>query len=101
MLGILRAGGLPDQVAAYAADLVPQLVTIDVYEGSLWRSAWSASRTTSRRSHAYLGALPRRASRTSPSCSARCSPGRGPDARFEFGLGLLVRGLASHARPGA
>jgi AcrR family transcriptional regulator len=31
MLGILRAGGLPDQVVAYAADLLPLYATVTAY----------------------------------------------------------------------
>jgi AcrR family transcriptional regulator len=102
MLGILRAGGLPDQVAAYAADLVPQLVTIDVYEGSLWAQRIERQPDYFETFRAYVEALPpARFPNIAVLLGAMVAEDEDHDARFEFGLDLLVRGLASHARPGA
>ena len=38
MIGVLREGGLPDQVVAYACDLLPMYVTAVAYEASLYAS---------------------------------------------------------------
>jgi AcrR family transcriptional regulator len=98
LLGILRAGGLPDQVVAYAADLMPQFITIDAYEGSLYAERMEREPDYFEEFRTYMRALP--ASRF-PNIAALVEPMMGDDEdaddRFEFGLDLIVRGLASFA----
>jgi AcrR family transcriptional regulator len=102
LLGILRAGGLPDQVVAYASDLLPQLVTVDVYEGSLWQQRIDREPDYFERFRAYLDALPAaRFPNIAVLTGALVAQDEAHDARFEFGLDVLVRGLASHAKPRA
>ena len=99
MLGILRAGGLPDQVDRLAADLLPQLVAVDDLRGSLFERADAArAGATSSGSAPTSRRCPPRASRTSRrSRGAMIAEDEEHDARFEFGLAVLVRGLAAVA----
>jgi AcrR family transcriptional regulator len=97
LLGILRAGELPDQVIAFAADLLSQYVNIDAYEGSLF-----AQREPEyfERVFDYFKALPADRFPHFASLAAAMVAGD-DDERFEFGIDVLVRGLASFsARPG-
>jgi AcrR family transcriptional regulator len=99
MLGILRAGGLPDRVMAFAADLLPQLVTVDVYEGSLWEQRIAREPDYFERFRAYVEALPAaRFPNIAVLSGALAAEDEEHDARFEFALDVFVRGLASHAR---
>jgi AcrR family transcriptional regulator len=98
MLGILRAGGLPDRVVAFAADLLPQYVTVDAYEGSLFAQRMEREPEYFERLFAYFRSIP--ADRF-PNFAALSDLMTGvdepQDARFEFGLDVIVRGLASFA----
>jgi AcrR family transcriptional regulator len=100
MLAILRAGGLPDDVAAYAVDLIPLYVCSVAFEESVqgsssWTQAdidefttnlgkWFAGLPNDRFPHivALAGAL----------------TAGGPDERFDFGVQVIVAGLASFAK---
>ena len=96
-LAVLRAGGLPDQVAAWASDLLSQYAVGSAYEQSIFRE-----RLTTEEGERYLrdlgdyfAALP--ADRF-PNLVALAGPlmhTPDPDARFEFGLDVIVRGLAA------
>jgi AcrR family transcriptional regulator len=99
LLALLRGAGMPDRIAAYAADL--------------GACTWAPPPTRKR------CPCPRRPARTSrPTSSWRCSAATtshsrptsspmstrpldelfrgGPDERFELGLDVLIRGLASY-----
>jgi hypothetical protein len=98
-LGILRAGGLPDQVAAYAVDLLPLYATASAYEQGLHAARGSPADVERYLQEVsdYFHALP--ADRF-PNIAALADPlmsNPTPDARFEFGLDVLVRGLAAQA----
>lgn len=101
LLAILRAGGLPERAAAWAVDRLILYVSADAVEASADRARRlgqepAAARGARRaRAGAWLAALPPdRFPNTVALVDALVAPG---DDRFEFGLGLLVRGLAGLA----
>lgn len=90
MLAIARAAGLPDQVAAFAGDLLGLYVGAFAYEESLGGDVdkqvdqfreWLLSLPPSRFPN-FVALAP-------------LMTAGGPDERFEWGLDVLVRGLAS------
>ena len=97
LLAVLRAGGVPSRQAAYAADLLAQYVTVDVYEGSLFEQRLERDPGYLARLGAHFGALPAERFPTTVSMVGELMGGGGPDARFEFGLTVLVTGLAAVA----
>ena len=98
-LSALRAGGLPDRTAALAGDLIHLYVDAFAYEECLGmpapdgrgigRLGRARCATTSPRSRPIVF-------RTSPSWRTR-SPAGSRDERFEFGLEILIGGLAAQA----
>ncbi len=98
MIGVMRAGRLPDQVAAWACDLLSLYAMAIAYEDSLWDRELTVEEI-----EGYLGSM-----RTYfaslpvdrfPGVVALAGPltsGDG-DERFEFGLEVLIRGLAAMA----
>jgi AcrR family transcriptional regulator len=97
MLAILRAGGLPDRVVAYAADLIPQFVTADAYEGSLFAQRMEREPEYFDELARYFASLPaERFPNVAALVDELMDPGE-QDERFEFGLEVIVRGLASMA----
>jgi AcrR family transcriptional regulator len=96
LLGILRAGGLPDRVIALASDLLSQYVNIDAYEGSLFEQRVQREPEYFNAIFDYFRALP--ADRFPHFASLTESMvAEDDDARFEFGIDVLVRGLASYS----
>lgn len=99
MVGVLRSGGLPDHVAALAADLLPLYVTAVAYEESLYANQGVTTEEMTAyvdQMRDYFAALP---ADQFPNLKALAGPltaGSG-DERFEFGLEVLVRGLAAMA----
>lgn len=99
MLAILKAGGLSDQVCAYGVDALALFVTATAVEESLRGQGFGRAASPS----------------TSRSCASASTSALAPegfphitgmvdalmrdegDERFEFGLDLLVSGLARHA----
>jgi AcrR family transcriptional regulator len=99
VLALLRASGLPRQAVAYAADLLPQYITASVYEESLFAQRLEREPDYFDRIGAYFRAAPpERFPALADLVDEVMSPGEGPDARFEFGLDVLVRGLEAIAR---
>lgn len=98
LIAVMKSGGLPDQVAAYACDLLPLYATATAYEESLYASAQITPTDLAgyiAEMRAYFAALP---TDRFPHIAALAGPltaGSGGDERFEFGLDVLVRGLAS------
>lgn len=99
IVAVLRAGGLPDHVVAYASDLLPLYVTAIAYEESLYsqqdiRPEQFTQYVADMRS--YFEALP--ADRF-PNMKALAEPltSGSPEERFDFGLEVIVRGLAAMA----
>ena len=98
MLAVLRGAGLSDQVAAYACDLLPLYVMSVAYEEGLYQSEG----TTPEDFHAYIdgmrayfGALPAGRFPNLVAMAAPLTSGGDQDERFEFGLDVLMRGLAA------
>jgi TetR/AcrR family tetracycline transcriptional repressor len=97
VLALLRAGGLPDQVVAWASDLLPQFAVTSAYEASLFldRMASDEGERYLRELGEYFAALP---PERFPNITALAGPlmhDPAPDARFEFGLDVIVRGLSA------
>jgi AcrR family transcriptional regulator len=94
MLGLLRAGGMEDQAAAYAGDLLGMYVTAIAYELTVQSRIGQSAEDEE-----YLAAIGRRFA----SLPAQKFPNfaalgplmmRGsPDERFELGMDVLINGL--------
>jgi AcrR family transcriptional regulator len=98
LIGVLRAGGLPDQVIAYACDLLPLYATATAYEESLFETLGLEHDQLMRYIgdiREYFAALPVDRFPNVASLAGPLTAGSGGDERFEFGLDVLVRGLAS------
>lgn len=99
-MAILRAGELPDQVAAWAGDVVSLYVVASVFEEDIRYSQHGATTQEEIAAWAeqmkeYVKTLP---VAMFPNLVALADPmfeTGGPDGRFEFGLDLMLRGLAS------
>jgi AcrR family transcriptional regulator len=105
MIAVMKAGGLPDQVIAYACDLLPLYAMAVAYEESLYQNEGLSPEEIGAYVESmgrYFASLP--ASRfpnvvaLASSLTAGDSEG---DERFEFGLEVLVRGLAAFGRHAA
>jgi AcrR family transcriptional regulator len=96
MIAVMRAGGLSDQVIAYACDLLPLYVMAVCYEESLYGSETSQEdiATYVAKMRDYFESLPRDRFPNMVSLAGPLTAGAG-DERFEFGLDVLVRGLAA------
>jgi AcrR family transcriptional regulator len=95
-LALLRASGLPDQVVAYAADLLPLYATAVAYEESLYEGRGFTEADMRRfvvELRAYFESLPSDRFPTVTALAAALTAGGEGDERFEFGLEVLVRGL--------
>ncbi len=100
MIGVLHAGGLPDQVIAYACDLLPLYATATAYEESLYAREYSRPEQVGEfigQLRAYFAALPRDRFPNVAALAGPLTAGSDGDERFEFGLDVIVRGLASYA----
>jgi len=97
MLAILRAAGLPDQVVAYAADLIPLYVCAVAFEEAVQgASNWSPADIEHFVSElrGWFGALPADRFPHIVALAGPLTTGAGDD-RFEFGVQVIVAGLAS------
>jgi AcrR family transcriptional regulator len=99
-LDIMRAGGVPDQVAAWFVDRIALYVDADAIDGVSWMSHIQDGQDV----EGYLGqiqdyfaSLPAQRFPNIASMADLLVQGDG-DERFEFGLDLIVRGLASYVR---
>jgi AcrR family transcriptional regulator len=105
MLGILLAGGVPAQIAAWSIDRLFLYVSADAFEGSLHvAKQWSSGQTPEEyyagfvgQLHSYFASLP---AEHFPNIAANVEEltSGGGDARFEFGLDMLIQGIAALAR---
>lgn len=95
MIEIMRSGGLPDRVVAYGCDLLPLYAVATAYEHALHteRLATEEGERYLAEVGEYLAALP--ADRF-PNIVALAGPADGE--HFEFGLDVLVAGLAAYGR---
>ncbi len=103
MLAIMLAGGVPPKVAGWALDRLSLYIGADAYEGSLLYNRRVASGLSVDdffaeyvgRVRDFYNSLPRD---KFPLISAHVSDlmGGDGDARFEFGLDMLIRSLATY-----
>jgi AcrR family transcriptional regulator len=97
-LGLLAAGGLPEQVIAYAADILPLYATAYAFEQGVF-----AERMTEEEGMEYVGKIrdyfaslpPARFPHITAMADALTREDPTPEARFEFGLEMLVTGIAA------
>jgi AcrR family transcriptional regulator len=97
---VLRAGGLPDQVIAYACDLLPLYVMAVAYEEALYQAEDATPEQITEFVAAmrrYFAALPPDRFPNLVALAGPLTAGSGGDERFEFGLEVLVGGLAAMA----
>lgn len=105
MLGTMLAGGLPPGVAGWALDRIFLYISADAYEGSLYRTRYGGTDADvagfwagfSEQLATYYEELP--ADRFPHlRANARALIGGDDDARFEFGLTMLIDGLTPYVR---
>jgi AcrR family transcriptional regulator len=98
VLTLLRGAGVPDQVAAWALDRLAMYIDADAIEGSMYTAklkqgfdleAYFAG------VHDYMRRLPPERFPNITSMVDTLTEGDG-DERFEFGLEVFIRGLASY-----
>jgi AcrR family transcriptional regulator len=97
LLALLSASGLSRQAVAYAADLLPQFVTASVYEESLFVQRLEHEPAYFEQLEAYFRAAPADRFPALADLVTEMMGGDGPDERFEFGLDVIVQGLAAIA----
>jgi AcrR family transcriptional regulator len=99
-ISVMKAGGLPDQVIAFACDLLPLYVMAVSYEDSLYSSEASSEDVANFVAdlRKYFASLPRDRFPNVVSLAGPLTAGGEGDERFEFGLEVLLRGLT--AMPG-
>ncbi|TNY36454.1 TetR/AcrR family transcriptional regulator [Thermomonospora catenispora] len=97
-LAIMRAGGVPDQIAAWFVDRLALLVTSDVLEEAVFvakvREGWDPAEYFAQ-VRGYFRSLPPDRFPHIVSMTDHLMNADG-DQRFEFGLELMIRGLASY-----
>ena len=101
-LALMRAAGVPDEIAAIFVDRLALYVDADALEGSIYlarvKEGWDVE-TYFGRLRDYFTGLPADRFPTIVSVVDRLMA-PDDDERFEFGLDLLVRGLASYVVEG-
>jgi AcrR family transcriptional regulator len=103
MISVLRAGGLPDQVIAWAVDMLSLYVMAVAYEESLFVTEQTTHEQMAEfagKLRGYFTGLP---GDRFPNVIALAGELTGGDreARFEFGLEVVLRGLAAIPPAGA
>jgi AcrR family transcriptional regulator len=97
-LELMRLGGVPDQVAAWFVDRLALYIDADAFEGTMYvarsKEGWDME-TYFGQIRAYFAGLPPERFPNIVSMVDTLMAG-GDDERFEFGLDLIVRGLASY-----
>jgi AcrR family transcriptional regulator len=99
LLGYLRAGGLPDRIVAYAADLLPLYINAVAFEQGVRESGmgdegWDGDFLTQMRD--YFASLPPDQFPNFVALAGVLVEGDDTE-RFEFGLDVLVSGFAAVA----
>ena len=102
-LAILRGAGIPDRIAAFAGDLLGLYLGATGYEATLPPMASATgepldAEAAARMVRDYFASLP---ADQFPNVVATVDDmfSGGPQERFELGLDVILRGLASYARP--
>jgi AcrR family transcriptional regulator len=102
MLAILKAGRVPDQAAAWAIDMTALYVTALAFEESVQgASAWTLDdvETFVGELRSFFQALPADRFPLIVALAGPLTAGSGADERFEFGLQVIVGGLAAMVPP--
>ncbi len=100
MLGILKAGNLPDQAAAWAVDLIPLYVTATAFEENVKGAAtWSQEDIEgfAAELRGFFESLPADRFPLTAALAGALTAGSSGDERFEFGITVITAGLASLA----
>jgi hypothetical protein len=98
MLALMVAGRLPRQVAAYGADLLPMYIYASAYEGSLFVQRMQDEPDYFEKLGRYMRSLPpERYPTATGMVEELLAHDDETDRRFEFGLDVIVRGLAAMA----
>jgi AcrR family transcriptional regulator len=102
-LAILRGAGIPDRIAAFAGDLLGLYLGATGYEATLPPMASATgepldAEAAARMVRDYFASLP---ADQFPNVVATVDDmfSGGPQERFELGLDVILRGLASYAKP--
>jgi len=98
MLAIMKAGKVPDQAAAWAVDLIPLYVTATAFEESVQRAwEWTEEDVTGfvTELRTYFQSLPADQFPLTIALAGALTAGANSDERFEFGVQVIVAGLAS------
>ncbi|MEU4197402.1 TetR/AcrR family transcriptional regulator [Kribbella sp. NPDC026611] len=100
ILGLLKAGNVPDQAAAWAVDLIPLYVTAVAFEETIQgASGWSEDDLeryiTELRT--YFASLPADRFPLTMALATSLTTGATGDERFEFGITVITAGLAALA----
>lgn len=98
ILAILKAGNVPDQAAAWAVDLIPLYVTAVAFEETVQRSwEWTEEDVEGFLAdlRKYFATLPTDRFPLTVALAGELTAGTGADDRFEFGLQVIVAGIAS------
>jgi AcrR family transcriptional regulator len=101
MIATLRRGDLPTEVIAYACDLLPLYVTAIAYEESVYAGEQVSPEQLTEyvgEMRAYFESLPVSRFPNVVAFAAALTAGAQGDERFEFGLDVLIAGLAAMAR---
>jgi len=103
ILALLRGAGIPDRIAAFAGDLIGLYLGATGYEAAMPPMTSPTGEPLSLEERVamirgYFASLP---PDQFPNVVATVDDlvGGGPDERFELGLDVILRGLASDARP--
>lgn len=97
IIGVMRAGGLPDEVIAFGVDLLALYAGATAYEESIYLAEGVTDEQVmayTEEMRRYFAALPADRFPNVVSMAGPLTAGAG-DTRFEFGLEVLIRGLAS------
>jgi AcrR family transcriptional regulator len=102
-LALMRGAGIPDRIAAFAGDLLGLYLGATGYEAALPPMTSPTGEPlspeeTARRVRDYFASLPADQFPNVVETVDEMFSG-GPDERFELGLDVILRGLASYARP--
>jgi AcrR family transcriptional regulator len=104
MIDVMKAGGVPDQAIAYSVDFLSLYATATAYEESLFMQDGQLAPEDIVRYvgelRRYFEALPADRYPNTVAMAALLTAGGAGDERFEFGLELIVRGLASLVESG-
>jgi AcrR family transcriptional regulator len=100
ILGILKAGNLPDQAAAWAVDLIPLYVTAVSFEETVQGAAgWSKEDVEGFVAdlRGFFASLPADRFPLTIALAGAMTAGASGDERFEFGITVITAGLAALA----